>query len=36
MLNGLTSQFTKHVMSRPLGRLPTPGTDAKSTLSIMG
>lgn len=36
MLKGLTTQLTKHVMKRPVGRLRTLSTEAKSTLSIIG
>lgn len=34
--NGLTSQFTKRVTNRPVGRRPTPRIDAKSIFSIIG
>ena len=36
MLNGLTSQLTNSVTSRPLGRRAIPPIAPKSTFSIIG
>jgi hypothetical protein len=34
--NGFTSQFTKTVTNRPVGRRPTPRIDGRSIFSIIG